>query len=128
MHSRAFAALVAGCLLLTTPGAHAFNYRFLSSSVLERLTPADIEIGTRATREALDSGKDGEWTNPATNARGTIRILGTVDLGERRGCRQVRLDVRAGGRTGGGNYTLCKASSGAWNFHTPPPRAASTTG
>jgi surface antigen len=119
VHSRSVAALLGACLLATAPAVLAFNYGFLRTSVLERLTREDIELGSRVTREALDSGEDREWSNPATGARGTIRILGTVDVGTRTGCRRTRLEVTAGGRSGGGNYTLCKTASGAWNFHTP---------
>ena len=111
--------LTAIALLAVAPAAQAFNYRFLQSTVLERLTPEDIDIGTRATGTALDSGQDGEWTNPATGASGTIRVLETVDVGGHKGCRRTRLDVTAGGRSGGGNYTLCKSSRGTWKFYTP---------
>jgi surface antigen len=121
VRNRSLAAVLAACLLAAMPAANAFNYRFLRNSVLERLTPEDIEIGTRVTREALESGTDREWTNPATGATGTIRILGTVDVGSHQGCRRTRLDVTAGGRSGGGRFTLCRTPSGAWNFHNPPP-------
>jgi surface antigen len=117
---RSLAALLAVCLVAAAPAALAFNYRFLRTSVLKQLTPEDIEIGTRVTREALDSGTDGEWTNPATGATGTIRILGTVDLAGHQGCRRTRLDVTARGRSGGGEFTLCRTPSGTWNFHNPP--------
>ena len=120
MRHRSLAALLAVCLMAATPAALAFNYRFLRNSVLKQLTPADIDIGTRATREALDSGTDGEWTNAATGATGTIRILGDVDVAGQEKCRRTRLDVTARGRTGGGEYTLCRTPSGAWNFHNPP--------
>lgn len=119
MHIRRLATLTAIGLLALAPAAQAFNYRFLQSSVLERLTPGDIDIGTRATGEALNSGQDGEWTNPATGASGTIRILETVDVGGHKGCRRTRLDVTAGGRSGGGTYTLCKSRRGTWKFYTP---------
>lgn len=119
VHSRFISALLGACLLAAAPAALAFNYGFLRTSVLERLTREDIEIGSQTTREALDSGEDREWSNPATGARGTIRILGTVDVGSRTGCRRTRLEVTAGGRSGSGTYTLCKTPSGAWNFHTP---------
>jgi surface antigen len=120
MNTRRLVTLTAIALLAVAPAAQAFNYRFLQSSVLERLTPEDIDIGTRATGTALNSGQDGEWTNPATGASGTIRVLETVDVGGHKGCRRVRLDVTAGGRSGGGNYTLCKSSRGTWKFYTPP--------
>jgi surface antigen len=111
--------LAATALLAFATPAQAFNYRFLQQSVLERLTAADIEIGSRTTREALDSGEDREWANPGTGARGTIRILGTVDVGSGKDCRRTRLDVTAGGRSGGGTYTLCRTPRGTWNFYTP---------
>ena len=120
MHIRRLAILTAIGLLAVAPAAQAFNYRFLQNTVLERLTSEDIDIGTRATRVALDSGEDGEWSNPATGASGTIRILETVDVGRHKGCRRARLDVTAGGRSGGGNYTLCKSRRGTWKFYTPP--------
>lgn len=119
MHRHALVAVSLLSLLAAGP-AMAFNYGFLRKSVLERLTPEDIAIGTKVTREALDSNEDREWSNPATGASGTIRILGTVDVGSRTGCRRTRLEVTAGGRSGAGNYTLCKTASGAWNFHSQP--------
>ena len=120
VRTRSLALLMGACLLPAAPGAQAFNYGFLRTSVLEKLTAADVEIGSRATREALDSGEDLEWTNPATGVRGMIRIPGTVDVPNFTGCRRTRLDVTAGDRSGGGNYTLRKTPSGAWNFCTPP--------
>lgn len=112
--------LVLGLALV--PAAHAFNYRFLRTSVLEKLTSQDVEIGTKATHEALESGTGTEWTNPATGASGVVKILETVDVDGRTGCRRTFLSVSAGGRSGSGNYTLCRTSSGAWNFYTPKPR------
>ena len=108
--------------LALVPAAHAFNYRFLRTSVLERLTSQDIEIGTKATYEALESGNGTEWVNPATGAKGTIRIIETIDVDGRKGCRRTFLSVSAGGREGSGTYTLCRTASGAWNFFTPRPR------
>jgi surface antigen len=118
--ARPSALLMGACLIAGAPSVQAFNYGFLGTSVLAKLTPADVEIGSRVTREALDSGEDREWQNPATGARGTIRILGTVDVPNHKDCRRTRLDVVAGGRSGGGNYTLCRTKSGSWNFYTPP--------
>jgi hypothetical protein len=59
MHARVPACLLAVSAALVRAEAHAFNYRFLGTSVLERLTAEDMEIGSRATRVALDSGEDG---------------------------------------------------------------------
>lgn len=119
VRTRSLALLMGACLLAAAPLVQAFNYGFLRQSVLERLTRADVDIGTRTTREALDSGEDREWTNPATGASGTIRILGNVEVPEHGECRRTRLDVTAGGVSGGGTFILCKTASGAWNFYTP---------
>jgi len=126
MRSKAFPLLLLACALLAPAVAGAFNFRFLRDTVLQQLTPEDIQIGTRATRVALDRGEDGEWSNPATGASGTVRILATVDVDDRRGCRRTRLAVSAGGQTGSGTYILCKVPSGEWNFYTPRPGATLT--
>jgi surface antigen len=104
------------------PAAHAFNYRFLRTSVLEKLTSQDIEIGTKATYEALESGNGTDWVNPDTGAKGTVTIVETLDVDGRKGCRRTFLSVSAGGREGSGTYTLCRTAAGAWNFYTPKPR------
>lgn len=125
MRYKVLPVFIVACAI-TAPSAYAFNYGFLRTSVLQRLTPEDVEIGSKATRTALDSGENGGWKNPATGASGTIEILDTVDVGNRKGCRRTRLAVTAGNRSGSGTYTLCKTRSGAWNFHTPasaPPPA-----
>lgn len=126
MSFKAFPLLLLVISALTPAIASAFNFRFLRDTVLQQLTPEDIQIGSRATRVALDSGKNGEWSNPGTGASGTIRILATVDVDDRRGCRRTRLSVTAGGQTGSGTYILCKVSSGEWNFYTPRPGATLT--
>jgi len=126
MKSKALPLLLLACVVLAPTIAGAFNFRFLRNSVLQQLTPEDIQIGSRATRVALDSGENGEWSNSATGASGTIRILATVDVDDRKGCRRTRLAVTAGGQTGSGTYILCKVSSGEWNFYTPRPGATLT--
>jgi len=126
MRSKALPLLLLACAALTPAIASAFNFGFLRNTVLQRLTLEDIQIGSRATRVALDSGENGEWSNPATGASGTIRILATVDVDDRRGCRRTRLAVTAGGQTGSGTYILCKVPSGAWNFYTPRTGATLT--
>ena len=126
MRPNALPLLLLACAALAPAVASAFNFRFLRDTVLQQLTPEDIETGTRATGVALDSGESGEWSNPVTGASGTIQILATVDVDDRKGCRRTRLDVTAGGRTGGGTYLLCRVASGKWNFYTPRPGATLT--
>jgi surface antigen len=112
------APLIAAALLIVgAPAAHAFNFGFLQSSVLQVLTPEDIEIGTRATADALESGENREWSNPSTGASGAIRILVTQDIGPYEDCRRARMSVAAGGRSGSGTYDLCRTRTGSWVFY-----------
>ena len=119
MQRRLPGLVLIACSLMAAPVANAFTFRFLRDTVLRRLTPEDIEIGTRATREALDSGEDAEWSNPATGASGSIRILATIDVDDMTGCRRTQMTVTIAGQTGTGTYLLCQATNGAWLFYTP---------
>lgn len=125
MPAKITAVLALACGIALSPAASAFNFGFLRDSVLERLTPEDIEIGTRTTRVALDGASDAEWNNPATGASGFIRVLETIDVDDKKGCRRVRMAVTAGDRHGSGTYILCRSRKGAWLFYTrsqPPSR------
>ena len=115
MNLKTMPAIVALCALALP--AHAFNYGFLSQTVLAKLTREDIRIGTEATVRALNEGVGGNWSNPATGASGEIKILKTLDVDGYAGCRQTRLDVAAGGTKGGGTYVLCKRNTGKWAFY-----------
>lgn len=123
MPAKITAVLALACGIALSPAASAFNFGFLRDSVLERLTPEDIEIGTRTTRVALDGASDAEWNNPATGASGFIRVLETIDVDDQKGCRRVRMGVTAGDRHGSGTYILYRSRKGAWLFYTPsqPP-------
>ena len=123
MPAKITAVLALACGIALSPAASAFNFGFLRDSVLERLTPEDIEIGTRTTRVALDGASDAEWNNPATGASGFIRVLETIDVDDQKGCRRVRMGVTAGDRHGSGTYLLCRSSKGAWLFYTPEAAA-----
>jgi len=122
MSSHRLAALLLIGAIGVSPSALAFNYSFLQQSVLEKLTSEDIEIGSRATGVALDSGQSGHWSNPKTGATGVITILGTLDVDDHKGCRRAKLSVAAGGRSGSGTYVLCKAPSGRWKFYSTSQR------
>lgn len=125
MPAKSAAALALAFGLALAPMAFAFNFGFLSDSVLERLTPEDIDIGSRATRVALDSAKDAEWSNPTTGASGYIHVIDTIDVDEQKACRRVRMGVKAGDRSGRGTYILCRSRKGAWLFYTAKqPRTA----
>jgi surface antigen len=117
MKFKVFAQALTLCVIVPPP-VYAFNYRFLSDTVLSQLTPEDVKIGTAATLRALDAGTDSDWSNPKTGASGKIHVIKTLDVEGHQGCRLTRLDVTAGGETGHGTYTLCRRPSGQWAFYT----------
>ncbi len=71
-----------------------------------------------AVGEALNNRADGdsvEWVNPDTEHGGTITLVDThEDYGTT--CRSIRTRTQAAGRSGGGNYRLCKAEDDTWQF------------
>ena len=119
MQSKLLAVLIVACGIIIAPSALAFNYGFLKNSVMSKMTKEDVKIGTQATVLALNSGSNGDWSNPQTGASGSIEILKTLDMGGYKDCRRTRLGVEAGGLSGSGIYTLCKNASGAWKFYSP---------
>ncbi|HEY0747082.1 MAG TPA: hypothetical protein VGD63_10305 [Steroidobacteraceae bacterium] len=114
--------LVFGLATIAAWTAHAAGYGFLAHTVVAKLTPQDVKIGTAAAVAALDAGQNGNWTNPATRASGTITIVKTLDIGGHKGCRQTRLDIESGGMKDHGTYILCRRSSGSWAFYSVSPR------
>jgi hypothetical protein len=100
------------------PSAYASNYNFLAHTVLAKLTPEDIKIGTAAAVGALDTGVSGDWTNPHSGASGKITIIESLDIGGHKGCRKARLDIESGKQKDHGTYVLCKRASGNWAFYS----------
>jgi surface antigen len=105
-------------LALTMPGVMAQNINFLSRGPVAHMDDTDKAILRQAISDALNNHADGErveWVNPDTDHGGTIMLLDThEDYGTI--CRSIRTRSRAAGRSGGGNYRLCKADDDTWQF------------
>ncbi len=108
-------ALVA--LALAATPAFAINEMFAKDAPIARMTAEDLRIWSDAIRDALDRRHDGDaftWSNPATKAAGTIRVVASF---ERSGmtCRGAEFTNTAGGETSRTAWNLCKTPQG-WKF------------
>jgi len=105
-------------LALAVPCLQAQNINFLSRGPVAHMDETDKAMLREAVGEALNNRADGdsvEWMNPDTENGGTITLLDThEDYGTT--CRSVRTRTQAEGRSGGGNYRLCKAADDTWQF------------
>jgi surface antigen len=105
-------------LALAAPGVMAQNINFLNRGPIAHMDDTDKAILRQAIADALNNHADGEsieWVNPDTDHGGTITLLDThEDYGTT--CRSIRTRSRAAGRSGGGNYRLCKADDDTWQF------------
>lgn len=105
-------------LALVIPVAQAQNINFFTRGPIARMDETDKAILREAVADALNNHADGEtveWKNPGTEHGGTITLVDThEDYGTT--CRTVRSRTQAGGQTGGGNFRLCKAVDGTWQF------------
>ena len=106
---------------LVTP-AVAQNYAFLSRMPVAYLTDADRALLSENLGKAMNELADGDsvtWTNPDTQSTGTISVREShEDYGTR--CRSFRMSLEAKGRSGAGDYRMCRADDGSWKF--APPR------
>lgn len=113
-------------LVLTVPFVSAQNINFLHRGPIAQMDDADKAILREAVADALNNQPDGatvEWKNPGTDSGGTITLVDThEDYGTT--CRSIRTRSRAAGRSGGGNYRLCRAEDDTWQF-APNRRQAS---
>ena len=100
--------------LTVAPPALAFNDLFMAKGPMGHLTKGDIEQARAAIGPALETNRDNEmstWSNPATNASGTVMPTRTfVSNGMR--CRAMTFTTAAGGETGGSKWNFCKTQSG----------------
>jgi surface antigen len=105
-------------LMLNVSVAVAQNINFLNRGPIAQMNDADKAILREAIADALNNRADGEsveWVNPDTESGGTITLVDThEDYGTT--CRSVRTRSRAAGRSGGGDYRLCKAKDDTWQF------------
>ena len=103
---------------LSVPIVQAQNINFLSRGPVAHMDEADKTILREAIGDALNNHADGEsveWINPETESGGTIMLVDThEDYGTT--CRSIRTRSRAAGRSGGGDFRLCKAEDDTWRF------------
>ena len=103
---------------LAAPTVAAQNINFLNRGPIAHMDDTDKSILREAVADALNNHADGEtveWQNPGTGHGGTITLIDThEDYGTT--CRSVSSRSQAAGRSGGGNYRLCKATDGTWQF------------
>lgn len=103
---------------LTVPTVLAQNTNFLNRGPIAHMDETDKAILREAVADALNNHPDGatvEWKNPGTDHGGSITLVDThEDYGTT--CRSVRTRSQAAGRSGGGNYRLCKAADDTWQF------------
>lgn len=116
MQRAPFRTAVAALALAAAP-AFAINEMFAKDAPIARMTAQDLEIWSGAIRDALDRGHDGDsfnWSNPATKASGTIRVVASF---ERQGmsCRGAEFTNTARGETSRTAWNLCRTPQG-WKF------------
>ncbi len=103
-------------LTLSHPALSFLGWRQLQYAPVASFTEEDWRIFTTTGTEMLENAADGaakDWRNPDTGASGRIHVLRSDDSGGRR-CRTLRIDNRAGNRTGQVIFTFCESADGSW--------------
>jgi surface antigen len=110
--------LVATVLLLCAAGALAQNVGFMRKGPVAYLSETEQGLLRDAVRAAVNDTADGgsvDWGDLDAGTGGSIKVLDThEDYGTT--CRTIRSRMQAGGRSGGGDYRLCRADDGSWRF------------
>jgi surface antigen len=116
-HRTVLVAAAIGVSLLSAP-VFGQGFNWLSNAPVRHFTDKDWEILRSTMRETLDNGANGSkvtWRNPDTGNHGTIEPLDTyVQNGLR--CRRTAIANYAGGLSGQGVHSLCKAEDGDWKI------------
>jgi surface antigen len=107
-------------IVMSLPGSvFAFNALFERRGPLSHLTKSDIEIARPEIRAALEETPDGHtrtWSNPKTNASGTVTPVKTFTTKGMR-CRSVEFTSFIGGERGQSKWDFCKTKDG-WKIVT----------
>lgn len=118
MYFRTFLSAAAAAALLVSASAMGQGYRWLDTSPVRFFTDADWEILRSTARKTLDNGADGteaSWSNPDTDASGSIKVLSTYQENGLR-CRKTQITNQARGLAGSGIFRLCKVADGTWKI------------
>lgn len=109
------------CLILVffwSLPAGAQNIGFMTRGPVAQLSDAEKAELSRTLNEVLENAADDEvvsWGDKDSGTHGDIKLIDThEDFGTE--CRTIRARTTADGRTGGGEYRLCRADDGSWRF------------
>jgi surface antigen len=109
-------AAAALALICSTAALSQVNFGFLNNSSLANLTSEDAVMLREALQSALRSEESGsvfDWNNPASGARGLVRMRQAYQLQDAQ-CRVVEIVTTARYRTFRDTYNLCQNPNGAW--------------
>ena len=116
----AFCVVSIAVIAMSFPGpVLAFFALFQAGGPLSHLTKSDVEIARAEIRAALETTPDGHtrtWSNPATNASGTVTPIKTFTMKGMR-CRSTEFTTYAGGERGQSKWNICKTKDG-WKVAT----------
>ena len=110
--------ITAAVAIFVSATARSQTYRWLDTSPIKFFTDQDWEIMRSTARRTLDDAKDGttaNWSNPETEASGSITVISTYEEEGRR-CRKTKFFNSARGLTGSGIFRLCKVEDGTWKI------------
>ena len=113
-HRKVFQLSVALIAIAFSSDVFAINELFLGRGPLAHLTKDDIAIARAEIMKTLDSGADGQtqtWSNPKTNASGTIKPTKTFTKDGMR-CRAAEFTTSAGGERGASTWNVCHTKDG----------------
>jgi surface antigen len=109
-------SVLAAVFVSAAPAMAQSNLSFMSDSPYSYFTPEDHKIFGEARVDILSKGADGEsrkWSNPATTASGTLKIMKTFKRAAVT-CRTLYISNRAKGRAASGQYNFCEKTPGTW--------------
>ena len=104
--------------ILISASAQSQTYKWLDTSPIKFFTDQDWELMRSTARRTLDKADDGTtaaWSNPETEASGSITVINTYEEEGRR-CRKTKFFNSARGLTGTGIFRLCKVEDGTWKI------------
>ena len=94
------------------------GYRWLDTSPIKFFSDEDWELMRSTARKTLDDARDGttaNWSNPETDASGSITVISTYEEDGRR-CRKTKFYNSVRGLTGSGIFRLCRIEDGTWKI------------
>jgi surface antigen len=91
----------------------------IGSQLANRLNEEDVRYYNTTSQRALETGQPGEtlpWSNPNTNAKGTITPQNYYQTAQGQYCREYQQTITVGGETAQGYGTACRQPDGDWEI------------